>query len=202
MYTERSDVTLQEGTFTIKDVNILISNVTNDSAQIKRNSKCIAVMDGIILGKSPLNVTYTFHLDSTKGEFETKGVIRDVAASQLNGLAVPMANVRLESFNMHELYFYIKGDDLSTSGNISMLYDNLVVTFLKRDSETGKTSEKGFLTKIVNKYTIKSGNPTAGTVARTANGVQRARILNQSFFGFIWNTIFNGMQNIILDVSS
>jgi hypothetical protein len=202
LYTERSDVTLQEGAFTLKDVNILISNVTNDSALIKENPKSLAVMDGIILGNSPMHVTYTFHLDSSNGAFETSGIVKNVAASQLNELAVPMANVRLESFNMHELKFNITGDDLMTTGDISMLYDNLAVTFLKLDPETGTTSKKGFLTKIVNKYTIKQGNPSSGTVARTANGVQRARISNQSFFGFIWKTIFYGMQNIIMDVGS
>lgn len=202
LYTERSDVTLQEGAFTLKDVDILISNVTNDSALIEQNPKSIAVMDGFILSKSPMHLTYTFHLDSSNGAFETSGLVKNVAASQLNGLAVPLANVRLESFNIHELKFNIRGDDLRTTGNISMLYDNLALTFLKIDPETGTTSKKGFLTKIVNKYTIKQGNPSGGTVARTANGVQRARISNQSFFGFIWKTIFYGMQNIIMDVGS
>jgi hypothetical protein len=103
---------------------------------------------------------------------------------------------------MHELKFNIRGDDLRTNGNITMLYDDLSVTFLKLDEKTGATSKKGFLTKIINKYTIEQSNPTNGSGARTATGVQRARISNQSFFGFIWKTIFYGMQNIMMDVGT
>ncbi|MFN2456854.1 MAG: hypothetical protein ABR502_01520, partial [Chitinophagaceae bacterium] len=146
LYTEKSDVTLKEGKFFMNDVNVRISNVTNDPNLIKKNSKCIAVMEGSVLRTSPFSVVFTFHLDSANGAFDANGVIENVSAAQLNGLSEPLASIYLQSFNMHKLNFAVKGDDYTTSGNVRLQYNNLSLVFRKFDKQTGITTTKGFLT--------------------------------------------------------
>jgi len=201
-YVERGEKTEAEGTLTLNNVNIAVSNITNDSLLIQRNPRCIAKMSGGILGNSPMEMEFVFYLDSTNGRFDANGSIQGVDASQLNALAVPLANTRLQSFNMRHLRFQLSGNDYEAWGSVFMRYNNLFVLIQKKDEETGVLSTKKFLTKIINKYTLKDSNPGPDGRERTAVPVIRARITTQSFFGLIWKTIFTGMQTIMLNSGS
>jgi hypothetical protein len=199
IYTERAEKTGAEGTLTLDDFDISVSNITNDSLLIQRNPRCIAKMSGSILGSSPMNMEFVFHLDSTNGRFDANGTIQRVNASQLNALAVPLANTRLQSFNMHQLRFQLSGNDYEAWGSVFMRYNNLFVLIQKKDEETGELSTKKFLTKIINKFTLQDSNPGPDGRERKAVPVIRARITTQSFFGLVWKTIFTGMQTIMLN---
>ncbi|MBD0279470.1 MAG: hypothetical protein ICV81_16135 [Flavisolibacter sp.] len=196
-YTEKAEKTGQEGHLTLDSFNIRISNITNDEGQIKQNGICTAVLQGNLLTKSPITTFFTFYLNSMDGRFDASGNIKNVQADQLNALAVPLANTRLQSFNMQQLQFKVQGDGYSAVADVHMLYNNLFVVLQKKDEETGVTKTKKFLTKIVNRFTLQDNNPGPGG-ERVAQNVQWARTSNQSFFGLIWKTIFAGMQNIML----
>ncbi|HVG16153.1 MAG TPA: DUF748 domain-containing protein [Chitinophagaceae bacterium] len=195
--TERAPKTNLKGTITISSLNGLISNVTNDPVTIGRNSQCIALMNAKLFGSSPLEAKFTFPLDTQEGNFRVEGSIRNVNAAQLNPVAVPLANVRLESLEVNRLGFQLQGDNYSTKGNVQMKYNNLSLVLLKRDEETGQVSTKKFLTKILNRYTIHPANPEAG-IERKATDVIYARVSTKAFFGVVWKTIFFGMQDIMI----
>ena len=200
-YTERAEKSGQEGTLKLRDLNISVSNVTNDPELISKNNKCVLTARGNILEKSPLNASFTFYLDSANGRFDATGTIKNVTAAQLNELAVPLANVKLQSFNLHQLDFTLAGDDFGAQGKVRMRYNDLFVLIRKTDEETGITSTKKLITKVINKYTLHSSNPANGN-ERTADNVVRLRITSQGFFAVIWKTIFSGMQNIMLKQGS
>jgi hypothetical protein len=197
-YTERGEKTAVEGTLNLTDVNIQVSNITNIPSNIRQNGKCIANMHGKILG-SPMAVKFTFYLDSTDGRFDAEGSIENVTAAQLNGLAEPLANTKLQSFNMHKLDFFVSGDDFTATANVNMKYDNLFLVLQKRDENTGATITKKFLTKLINRYTIASSNPGPDGVERKADHVVRSRLTTQPFLGLIWKTIFTGMQDVMMN---
>jgi hypothetical protein len=198
-YIEKGEKTQAEGKLTLNDVDITVSNITNDSLLIQRNPRCIAKIHGGILGNSPMDMDFIFYLDSTNGRFDVTGSIRHINASQLNALAVPLANTRLQSFDMQYLRFQLSGNDYEAWGSVFMRYNNLFVVIQKKDKETGQLSTKKFLTKIINKFTLQDSNPGPNGQERTAVPVIRARITTQSFFGLIWKTIFTGMQTIMMN---
>lgn len=198
-YSEKGEKTSQEGKLTLDQMNITVSNVTNDSFLIRHNNKCIVKAEGKILGSSPIAANFTFYLDSSNGRFDMAGKISNVSATQLNALAVPLANTQLQSFNMRELDFFISGEDFGSAGRVGMLYDNLFVIFRKKDEATGVNETKKFLTKVINKYTLKDSNPGPDGVVRTSQNIKRARVSSQSFFALIWKTIFTGMQDVMMN---
>jgi hypothetical protein len=197
-YTEKGEKSKQEGSLTLKNVNMIVSNVTNNPQRIKQNGKSIATLTGNILGNSPVNLKFVFYLDSLNGKFDVEGNVSDVKASQLNGLSEPLANIKLQSFDMERLDFFISGDDFTATGNVKMKYSNLYLLLQKRDEETGAVSTKKFLSKIINKYTFQSSNPGPDGYERTANNVVRSRLMTQAFLGLIWKTIFTGMQDVMI----
>ena len=197
-YTEKAEKSHQEGTFQLKDLNMNISNVTNDATLIKKNNECVLSATGKILNSSPMQAQFHFYLDKPDGKFTAAGDVRNVTAEQLNALAVPLANIKLQSFNMKRLDFTMQGDDFSATGDVTMWYNNLFVIFQKQDEETGAIKTKKFMTKLLNKFTLYDSNPGPNGVLRKAVGARRSRISSQPFFSLVWKGLFTGMQDVMM----
>ncbi len=196
--TEKDAKTNQEGTITISHLDFSANNVTNDSKLIKKNPVCTAGFDGVIFNSSPVSLSLKLYLDSANGRFDASGSVKNVSASQLNQVAVPLANVQINSCTIHDLEFNMSGENYSATGNVRMLYNNLSITLRKTDEETGETKTKKFLTKILNRFVIWPDNPGSDGVERTSQNKRVARLTTQSFFGLIWKTIFAGMQDVMM----
>jgi hypothetical protein len=197
-YTEKNPKTMQEGTLVLKDVSVTAQNVTNDYYAIARNPFCNAQLKGKILETTPLEVNFKFYLDSTNGRFDASGTVGAANASQLNKLALPLANVQLQSLNVQSLQFNLTGEDFEMRGNVRMLYNNLSLVLRKTDEETGETKTNKFLTKVLRKFVINPSNPGADGVERTSTNIRVMRLTDKAFFGLIWQAIFAGMQDIMM----
>lgn len=196
-YTEKAEKTGGVGTMKLEKLNVQVSNVTNNPALIKKNPVCTATAQGLIIG-SPLNAKFQFFLDSADGQFTAEGTVKNVQAAQLNALAEPMANTSIRSLDLKQLQFALRGDGFAARGTVRMQYNNLFVVLRKKDDETGVVSTKKFLTKIINKFTLQEQNPGPDGVERVADNVVRARVSTQPFFGFVWKTIYTGMQQVMV----
>ncbi len=197
-YTEKAEKTGEEGTLKLNDLNIDITNVTNDSNRIKQAGECLLNVNGKILGASPLQAQFRFYLADTTGRFDVAGDVKSINAAQLNALAEPLANVKLQSFNISRIDFTIRGDDFGAQSDVAMQYDNLFVLLQKEDAKTGEMKTKKFMTKLLNRFTLHESNPGPGGVVRKAAGAQRARVSSQSFFGLVWKSLFTGMQGVMM----
>jgi hypothetical protein len=197
-YTERSEKTRQEGFLGFTNLNAIVSNATNDPYLIKQNPKCIVAAQANIFDSSPIQATFTFHLDDTEGGFDAQGMGGNLNAAQLNSVAEPLARVQIRSLNVSSIHFQVHGDDYSAKGNVQMRYNNLAIALKKEDKETGEIKTKKFFTNIINKYALYPGNPGSDGHERTARNVVYARVSSKSFFGVIWKTVFAGMQNIMM----
>jgi len=196
--TEKDAKTMQEGVLTLNHLNFNANNVTNDSLLIHRNPLCFANFSGTIFNSSPVTLNLRLYLDSTNGRFDASGFVKNVSASQLNQLAVPLANVQINSCNIHDLEFHLSGEDYEATAKVRMRYNNLSLTLKKTDEETGVIKTKKFLTKILNRFVIWPDNPGPDGVERVSQDTRVARLTTESFFGLIWKTIFAGMQDVMM----
>lgn len=196
--TEKDGKTNQEGTLAFDHLNFHATNVTNDPVLIKKNPVCSVNFSGTVFNSSPVALNLKLYLDSTNGRFDASGSVKNVSSSQLNEVAVPLANVQINSCDIHDLEFNVSGEDYSATANVRMRYNNLSVTLRKTDEETGETKTKKFLTKLLNRFVIWSDNPGPDGVERTAQNTRVSRLTTQSFFGLIWKTIFAGMQDVMM----
>jgi len=195
---EKNPETNQEGRITISHVNFLASNVTNDSALIKKNPICIASFSGAIFKNSPVSLSLKLHLDSVNGRFDATGFVKNVSAAQLNEVAVPLANVQINSCNIRDLEFKVAGENYSATADVRMRYSDLSITLRKTDEETGLVKTKKFMTKILNRFVIWPNNPGPDGTERIAQNKTVARLTTQSFFGLLWKSIFAGMQDVMM----
>jgi hypothetical protein len=196
--TEKDAKTTQEGVLTLSHLNFNANNVINDSFLIKKNPICSASFNGTIFNNSPIALNLELYLDSNNGRFDASGFVKNISAAQLNLVAVPLANVQINSCNIHDLEFNLRGEDFEATANVRMRYNNLSITLKKKDEETGETKTKKFLTKILNRFVIWSDNPRPDGVERVSQNARVARLTTDSFFGLIWKTIFAGMQDVMM----
>jgi hypothetical protein len=196
--TEKDGKTNQEGNIAFSHMNFIAKNVTNDPFLIKKNPVCTASFSGTIFNTSPISLSLKLYLDSTNGRFDASGSVKNITAAQLNQVAVPLANVQINSCNIHNLQFTATGEDYSATANVSMRYNNLSLTLRKTDEETGQTTTKKFLTKILNRFVIWPDNPGPDGVERTVQNKRVARLTTQSFFALLWKTVFAGMQDVMM----
>lgn len=196
--TEKDGKTNQEGVIAINHLTLSANNITNDPAWIKRNPICSADFSGTIFNSSPVSLSLRMYLDSTNGRFDATGSVKNVSAAQLNQVSVPLANVQINSCDIHYLQFGVQGEDYSANANVRMRYNNLSLTLRKTDEETGQVTTKKFLTNILNRFVIWPDNPGPGGIERTTENKRVARLTTQSFFGFLWKTIFAGMQDVMM----
>jgi hypothetical protein len=196
--TEKDAKTNKEGTIALTHLNFSAANVTNDSFLIRKNPVCTANFNGTIFNSSPVSLSLKMRLDSLNGSFNASGFVKNVSANQLNEVAVPLANVQINSCTIHDLEFNISGEDYSASGNVRMRYSNLSITLRKTDEETGEIKTKKFITKILNRFVIWPDNPGPDGIERVSQNARVSRLTTQSFFGLIWKTIFAGMQDVMM----
>ncbi|HTM92039.1 MAG TPA: hypothetical protein VL095_06460, partial [Flavisolibacter sp.] len=120
--TEKDAKTNKEGTIALTHLNFSAANVTNDSSMIRKNPVCTASFNGTIFNSSPVSLSLKMRLDSLNGSFNASGSVKNISASQLNQVAVPLANVQINSCTIHDLEFNVSGEDYSASGNVRMRY--------------------------------------------------------------------------------
>lgn len=197
-YIERNAKTLMEGKVNFNDFNLIANNVTNDRRLLKNNATCMTTVEGKLLGNSPFTLGFNFFLDSVNGSYESWGSIQNITTSQLQPLAASLANVQVNGLNINKLDFRIRGRDYDAAGNVKMRYNGLSITLKKTDEETGVVTTKRFLTKILNKFAMYPENPGPDGTERTSKEAKALRLSSQSFFGLLWKTIFNGMQDIMM----
>lgn len=192
--TEKDEITREEGTINLSDINLTVANVVNDPVLVKQNPVSTAEAEGKIIG-SPIKAAFRFYLDSADGRFDVKGRIGAVSAAQINPISTRLANIEVPSMQIASLDFFVRGEDYGATSDVQMLYSGLALIFRKRDEATGTNKTRKFLTKILNRYAINPSSPPGGAAA---NNVKVARLTTQTFFGIIWKAVFEGMQRVML----
>jgi hypothetical protein len=201
-YTEKANQTHQEGVFRMDNLQMNAANITNDPVAIQKDPVCTASIKGTMLGNSPFETAFRFFLDSTNGGFEAKGSVHDVSTAQLDNIARPFANVQVNAFNIHQLQFLVQGEDYSAMADVQMRYNGLSLIFKEKDEETGGMKTKKFITNLVNNIIMWTDNPGPNGVERVARQRKVLRLTTQTFFGFLWKTVFAGMQDIMMKTGS
>jgi hypothetical protein len=196
-YTEKNSRTQGVGTIKLDKINVQISNITNDPELIHNNPYCIAKAKGTIFGTSPIEASFRFYMDSTNGRFDVEGSMSNITAAQVNTISLPLADIEVQSLNVRQLLFHVKGEDFTAKSTVRFLYTNASFVFRKTDEETGVTKRRKFITKLVKKITYPQ-NPGPDGRERTGKEEEVARLTTESFFGLIWKSIFAGVQSVML----
>ena len=188
-YREKSDQSNKTGTVFFKNINGTIINVTNMSDVINKNNLLVLNAAASFMGLSQMQTTWKLQLNNPKGAFEVSGSATGFNAPLLNPMVEALGMTSIKSGKVNGLTFNITGDNLTAKGSTVLLYEDLQVELLKKDSADKK--KKGFMTLLTNAL-IKDKNPING-ITRSGE-INYERDITKSFFNLIWKSVFSGMK--------
>ena len=191
-YTERGAISKQKGTVFFKNINGTIYNVTNIKEDIQRNNLLTVNATGSFMGVSKMQTTWKLPLNSANGSFAVTGTATGFNAEILNSIAEPLGMASIKKGKINKLNFDFIGDDLSTKGSSTLLYEDLKIELLKKDSNELKKKD---LSSFVANLLAKNNNPQNGN---TKEGkIDFKRDTTKSFFNLLWKSIFDGAKSTI-----
>lgn len=193
-YKEKNAKSDSSGKVQFYDVHASFSHVTNMPAEISKNNNCILLFNAKFLNEAPIHARLVMVLGSPQGRFSIQGGMGAMRALSLNQLTQPMGLARLEKGSIQQLQFNFAGTDSSSDGRLSILYNDLHLSLLKKNAKENKY-EKKFLPSLAVNLIAKNSNPSAGGKPRTAH-IHYQRNLNKSFFNLVWKSIFTGVKQV------
>ncbi|MBC7903671.1 MAG: hypothetical protein H7Y27_09615, partial [Gemmatimonadaceae bacterium] len=172
-----------------------ISNVTNIKSEIAQNNNLLINFNAHFLNFAPMHATINMKLGDPRGRFTASGGMSKFDATRLNVLLKPAALAQVDKGTVNKLTFSLNADDNNSNGQLVMLYEDLKLTILKKDSAENKLQKKKFASFLGN-MVIKNANPSGRKDPRKAT-IQYQRDPNRSFFNLIWKSIFVGVKESV-----
>lgn len=188
-YTEKARQSEKTGTVFFNNINATLTNVTNDKEAIKRNSMLLVNAAASFMGVSDVQTNWKFPLSSSNGAFEVSGSAAGFNAVALNSVIEPLGMASIQKGQVNRLSFNIAGTDIGTTGNATLLYNDLKMELLMKDS--GQIKKNALQTMLVNAL-MRSSNPVNG-ITRT-EGINYQRDMNKSFFSLVWKSIYSAIK--------
>jgi len=190
-YKEKNARSDRAGRLQFYDIHASIQNVTNRREDVQKDQQCIVNFHASLLNKAPIKAHLVMLLKDPKGRFHIDGDIGSLEAPSLNPLIEPMALARLDKGKINHLHFGIDGTDSTGRGRITLLYEDLKISMLKKEKgQLDKKSLASFFANLVIKNSNRAEDP------RTEEA-HFQRILNKSFFNLIWKTLFTGIKQSV-----
>lgn len=191
VYSEKSIVSGQTGTLFFKDVHGTVLNITNIKDLISSNPLLVLDVNTSFMGVSPLHTVWKLSLNS--GNFDVSGSAGSFNAEALNPVIGPLSMASVKSGTIDKLTFSMTGNDLQANGHATLLYNDLKVELLKKDSNDVK--KNGFKSLLANAL-MRSSNPANG-VTRTEE-ISYERDKTKSFFHLLWQGVFSAVKKTVL----
>ncbi|WAC42164.1 DUF748 domain-containing protein [Pedobacter sp. SL55] len=193
-YGEYNPKTKEIGTVKLDGLNGTISNITNDSSRLAKQSHAYADLTTYVMGKAKLNVKIDFNLTSNNGAFNYKGKVNGFDLKALNAISKPLGQIELESGQVTSASFDVSANAAGSKGVVYFYYKDLKIKMLGEDAD-GKEKKKGLLSFLANTILIKDDN-IPGEKGRFAN-ITHERAPQASFFNIMWKSVFKGMREIV-----
>ncbi|CAN5812433.1 hypothetical protein BH11BAC4_BH11BAC4_10210 [soil metagenome] len=191
-YTERGAISKQKGTVFFKNINATVLNVTNIKEQISSNNILQVNASGVFMGVSKVQTTWKLPLSTGNARFSVTGTATGFNAEALNAIAEPLGMASIEKGKINKLSFNFIGDDVKSQGSSTLLYEDLKVELLKKDSNELK--KKGLMSFVANML-AKNSNPQNGILKQGKINFERDP--TKSFFNFLWKSVFDGAKSTI-----
>ena len=175
-----------------------ISNITNQAGEIRKDQFMRVSAQTFFMHDAPLQSEFSFDLAHYKeGNFQVDMKLTGIDKEQLEKVANGLGLFSIQSLNIKRLEAHVDGNDKLGKGNVLLLYDDLKITPLKKDSDSkGGLKQRNLLGFVINSFVLKDNNPSGNEKPRNPNG-QFVRETDKSFFNLVWKTILVGILETV-----
>lgn len=191
-YKERNGKSEKSGKVQFYRASVRVTHLTSYRKRLAEQPMKVQ-FNAQFLNKAPVKALINFYPDN--GKFTIAGEMGGMSALGVNELTEPMGLAKIESGNIKSLQFNFTGNDHAADGHLTLLYDDLKITLLKKDSVDNTLNKKKFASMLAN-IQVKNANPSKNDEVRRAT-VHYDRDVHKSFFNLVWKSIFTGVKESV-----
>lgn len=193
-YKEYNKKVMKTGAIWFTNTTGSFYNITNKKELLKKNNICTAKLSTYFMQKGKLNLVFHFNLNDATYNYNYQGHLGPMDMTVVNPAVMPLGMVKIDSGRLKSFDFNIHSTQKTSTGQVTVLYNNLKVTMLGPGAN--KTySKKPLLSLFANGLVVKDNNPDkAGALPRSAN-VVFVRPANYPFFETVWLTLLSGIKS-------
>ncbi|MNK08688.1 hypothetical protein D3C87_266310 [compost metagenome] len=192
-YAEFDEKSRQRGRISFNNTSGVISNVTNQYKNKKKDPIIEANLESYLMEQGKLNVGFKFNVMAPKADFSYQGQLLNLDGRQLNYITKPLAMMQIKSCLVRSLAFDIKANDEIARGKVNFTYNDLSLGLMKKHEGGERLKRLGLLSLLANAMVIHSDNPSVDGKFTSAP-IYYKRKPTGSFFNFVWKTLFQGVK--------
>lgn len=185
VYTEKVKKENNGGKINFKNLNAVISNVSNTYQAPKKTEIDI---DAIFMENTPFTTQWSFNVNNPRDTFLFKANVGGLPAEDINSFTVPNLKVQLEG-EANKTYFTIDGNHTTSHVDLKINYDHFKVTVLNKNGN----KKNGFLSAIANIFISKDSDKSEQEFRKGSGEVTRDK--TKSFFNYLWLNAQKGLKS-------
>ncbi len=196
-YEEYNPENKQTGSLAFTNITGTVANVTNENTTIKTHPLTVCSAKGLFMNQVPVTASIKYNLSKMhSGAFSSQLHIGAVANTLINPIAESLGMFTLQKGNIKEATVQVTGDNKEARVKMLMLYDDLKIFPLKKQSDSTRVKKKALIGFFANTFVIKDANPVGKNAPRNPE-VTAQRGDSGSFFNFLWKAILTGIVKTI-----
>lgn len=187
-YEEKALRSGKVGQIHFTQVNGTISNVHNKG---NLDKPLLVNLRAMFMNKAAFTTSWNMPMNTKNGSFNVYGHLQRLNLPILNPALNPLSMIEVKSGNLNSLKFEVIGNDTSSVGYSSFLYDDLKISVLEKE-KNDSISKKKFTSLLANAL-IKNANKKDEKVP-----FNYKRDVYKSFFNLVLQSAMEGIRKTVL----
>jgi len=193
-YTEFNQKSNRTGTISFNNTGGTFLNITTRPEALQKNNLCKVDLNSFFMNQARFKVSFVFNLTDEDRSYSYKGSLGPLDLQAINPATMPITLLKIQTGTLKQMDFDFTADRYKAKGKLVMLYNDIKVAVLGRDSLFNSLETKPIPTLYINNFILKHNNPNApGQTPRVAFVTQN-RATETPFFKFTWQTLLSGIK--------
>ncbi|ALI99910.1 hypothetical protein [Rufibacter tibetensis] len=195
-YEELSEKAFKTGYVTGSNIDLTLTNLTNDKNLISRKRPAVLKGSGLLMGKARLQATVRLALLDPNWYHSIEGTIGKGYPAILNPMVEPSMFVSVKSGVLQSGSFRVELTKTSAQGSMKLQYEDFKIDMLNKDEENKQSLGNKIKSLVANKVVLKSASEEDGKAPREGK-IQVKRRSERSFLTYWKDCLANGVLSVI-----
>ncbi|MCC9138970.1 hypothetical protein ACFSKU_14750 [Pontibacter silvestris] len=197
VYSEISADGTEPGVLTLDETVLLVTNITNDSLQIREQNTMTAEASTNLMGESILRVKFEFYMDHPEDLYTYEGSLEPMKFEAFNPLFEQVMLIRMESGRINKADFAVRATEHIAKGQIRFLYDDLDIQLIDKEDPENPGFFLNTGSWLINNLIIKDNNPSSTGNFREGE-IEEERNYRKSVFFHMGGAMVSGMVSSLM----
>ena len=193
-YGERFGVGSKPALITIDSMQVVAKGIANHG---DRGAALVIHAQGDFMKAGTMDVLMSIPSASPEFSFQYSGSLSRMDLSMLNSFLETSEQIRIKTGVLQEATFEINVVSGCASGNVRILYEDLIFAVINKYTGSDKGFSDGITSFIANTFKIRETNVPDKSGSLKIGEVNYTRKRDDSFFGFTWFALRSGVGDVV-----